>query len=501
MASYPAFIQRHGFERSLEEKSDETLLNILDSALKSCGYDVSMDIQKLILFFTPFSTVTDAVDIIISLESYPMQTPNLERVDDIVSAMRDKVVRKRVADIADKLVQHSLDNKIQTMHPFWYYVASFTYRLSYGKKLNQRSNELFILIRQLLLYGRPLSSESDFIKDSDDTLPRQYGKFTSAKHKQFCSALLAYWNQSKVKNLKKIAEDALDVLAVDYNKLYDVLVKNNSPVLKMQIPQQLLCQDKSIKSQREVMGSQMLNDILKWLNANADVRPKGYVLSDAEVEVKKFFEDVGLDWNRVVKVARKSATNLLRKSEVMMMFYRLIGESVNDDFQDEMYKLYVKNRTEILKLEMPSYDPFCKLVSPPIKTISRARFKIKEDYMKDEKPVEGSVLDWVRCAIVVESDVEMKSFFDLLCDTYKGSLIRMKNKFDPKYEVHGGYRAVMVNLIWTNKNNPQLSMIIEIQLILASYLPIRSKTHLFYKIFRAKSWRAMADDFAKFSDV
>eukprot|EP00483_Globobulimina_turgida_P004849 UN04858 len=224
------------------------------------------------------------------------------------------------------------------------------------------------------------------------------------------------------------------------------------------------------------MGQPMLNDILKWLHANEDIRPKGYVLSDAEDEVREFFEKLGLEWNRVVKVSRKSATNLMRKSEVMMMFYRLIGESLNDEFQETMLNLYIQNRIEILNLEMPSYNPLCKLVSPPIKTISRARFKIKEDYMKDEKPVEGSVLDWVRCAIICENDIEMKSLFDLLCQTYKGYIIRMKNKFDPKYEVHGGYRAVMVNLIWTDKNNPLLKMIIEIQLILTSYLPIRSKT-------------------------
>ena len=376
--------------------------------------------------------------------------------------------------------------------------------MAYGTQtLNKRANEIFIVVRELLTYGRSLNSAEDFIADSNNTLPIKYGQFISHKEKQFTSALLAYWNQSKIKNLKELAEKALDVLAVDYNKLYDVLLENKSPILNLKIPEECLCSDKSIQSQREVMGKEILDELLEWNNLNADVRPKGYVLAEDENKVKEFFVNkMGLnDWERVVKISRKSATNLLRKSEVNMMFYRLVAESMNEDFQSEMYKLYVKNRTKIMNLQMPSYDPLCKLVSPPIKTISRARFKIKEDYMKDEKPVEGSVLDWVRCAIIVESDVEMKSFFDLLCETYKGDIIRMKNKFDPSYEVHGGYRAVMVNLIWTNKDNPKLKMIIEIQLILASYIPIRSKTHLFYKIYRAKSWRAMADDFAKFSDV
>ena len=503
LSSLPPFIKKNGFQRSLDEKSDEILLNILDLALTACNYEITKDIQKLILYFTPFSKISSATDVIISLESYPMKAPNFDRIDDILVILKDKIARKRIADLANDHIEYSLNNKVQRMHPFWYYIASYSYRMAYGtKKLNEQADKIYILVRQLLLYGRPLISDDDFINDSNDTLPIKYGQFKSHKEKQFTCSLLSYWNQSKNKNLKQLAETALNVLAVDYDKLYDILLKNKSPILNLKIPQESLCDDKEITSQREVMGKDVLNDLLTWYNLNENVKPKGYVLSNDEDKVKEFFVNkMGLnDWDRVVKISRKSATNLLRKSEVMMMFYRLIGESLDKDFQNEMNKLYLKNR-EILNLSIPSNDKLCKLVSPPIKTISRARFKIREDYMKDAKPVEGSILDWVRCAIICENDIEMKAFFDLLCKTYKGNIIRMKNKFDTSYKVEGGYRAVMINMIWTNKDNPLLKMIVEIQLILGSYIPIRSKTHLFYKIYRSKSWRAMADDFAKFSDV
>ena len=117
---YPDFIKRNGFERSLDEKSDETLLNILDTTLKACNLEIAGVIQQLILHFTPFSKISDATDVITSLESYPMEVPNLERVDDILVVMKDKVVRKRIADLANSRIQTSLDKKIQTMHPFWY---------------------------------------------------------------------------------------------------------------------------------------------------------------------------------------------------------------------------------------------------------------------------------------------------------------------------------------------------------------------------------------------
>eukprot|EP00484_Ammonia_sp_Unknown_P025066 CAMPEP_0197043750 /NCGR_PEP_ID=MMETSP1384-20130603/19946_1 /TAXON_ID=29189 /ORGANISM="Ammonia sp." /LENGTH=493 /DNA_ID=CAMNT_0042475097 /DNA_START=15 /DNA_END=1496 /DNA_ORIENTATION=- len=492
--AYPQYIQANGFERVLEPNSDEVLLEILESALKSSQQEVPVEIQQIILHFIPFHSVSDAASLIVAIENMPMSPPNFEVLEDVFVIIADKQVLRRVADLLHERVERSLKLKQQTMHPFWYYLASYTYYRAYKSQFKERCKRCFILVRELLIYGRPLESADDFIKDSDSSLPTAYGEFASSKTKHFACALLSHWYQAEEKELKHIAENALNELAKPMEQLYQELKAKNSPILHLELAPECLCADKSIQSNREAMSGIDLN----WYTSSI----KPWVAPEDVAGVQKLFEDMGLNqWDRVQKVALKRGANKLRKAEVMLMFYLLIAESINDDFQQCMLNLYQQNRKN-MDLAMPSFNPLCSLMSPPIKTISRAAFKVKEDYKNQvQRPEEGSVLDWVRCAVVVESDEEMKNFFDLLCKEYSGCMVRMKNKFSPKIEAHFGYRVCMVNLLWTNKENPKLKMIVEVQLILHSYLPIRAKMHLFYKIIRSKNWRAMADDFAKFSDT
>eukprot|EP01083_Nonionella_stella_P019669 54618_1 len=466
------------FLRQIASESDDVLMQILDDALVHNNLEIPSEIQREILHFIPFFQVSDAASLIISLESYPMERPNMERTDIIQNTMKDPTARKRICVRLDTLLSSSISKCQRTMHRWYYYLAAYAYKMEHGTDaLTKRAESIYCVLKPLL--------RIELIAD----------------HKDFVVCLLSYWHQNKEQELKDIAASSLNILGITYQTLYQTLLDEASPILALEIPSECLC-DRSIKSQREVMGIEMRNDLLNWYNAKRDVRPKGYVHAEDEQTVKSFFDGVGLlkHWNEVEKVARitKKKFSLLRKSDVAMVFYKLIAESINDDFQDSMYKLYEKNRVDVLQLEMPPYNPLCQLMSAPIKTISRAKFKIKEDYNRDEEPQAGSILDWVRCAIVVESDTECASLVSLVLETYKGCVVAVKNKFDSNEYPNEDYRAVMISIVWNGDCG--LRMIVEVQIILSSYLPIRRKSHLWYKMHRSRDWRAMAEDFAKFAD-
>jgi len=142
--------------------------------------------------------------------------------------------------------------------------------------------------------------------------------------------------------------------------------------------------------------------------------------------------------------------------------------------------------------------------APPVKGISRGQHKSTKDYTKNPSPREGYILDYLRSAIVVEDVDEMICLFHHIMQSLTGSIIRIKNGFNPLAECSYGYRAVMVNFIYPPGETQSVNgrkMVCEIQIILKDYLIVRKKMHMYYKIARAHEQWAIGRDFSKMWDL
>lgn len=236
----------------------------------------------------------------------------------------------------------------------------------------------------------------------------------------------------------------------------------------------------------------------------------------------------------------------LNKYQTCAVIWQQIAQKLNPIFERVITDIYVQTRTELhlpIKYQYQVDDDnknngsshendnkenngqFCRVskedvMYAPIKTLSRAMFKSTAYLMV---PPIACVLDWVRCAFVVDDDIEMIAIFNKICNVFKGKIMRVKNNFHPKNKsnVNFGYRSIMFNVILdynefydkycaedkeivnekSEISEKYWKQICEIQIILRPYLGVREKMHLYYKIARAKGCQSAAVDFSKFGDL
>eukprot|EP01083_Nonionella_stella_P121716 365808_1 len=189
-------------------------------------------------------------------------------------------------------------------------------------------------------------------------------------------------------------------------------------------------------------------------------------------------------------------------------YIRAIACKINGGFQNVMNELFTLNRTNLkLNLNSGEMDKDLGHSEAAVKSISRVLNK-ESDYEEYEKPSAQYILDWVRCGIVIEDANELLNLYELILERFKGNIIRIKNGFGKDITPSYGYRAILMNLIYEHECG--LQMICEVQLILLSYLKVRKRMHLYYKIarvecdensFDADIGAQLAGDFSKFADM
>ena len=140
---------------------------------------------------------------------------------------------------------------------------------------------------------------------------------------------------------------------------------------------------------------------------------------------------------------------------------------------------------------MLNHESNIGVTSAPIKKLDRSFNKCKRDYSQKNYPRAGYILDYVRCAMIVENVKELESLIKTICSEYGGDVLnvtRMKNRFHRNSESSFGYRSVMLNIIYCDKANPSLyRLICEIQITSIDFLKARKYMHLYYKIIRAEA--------------
>ena len=99
-------------------------------------------------------------------------------------------------------------------------------------------------------------------------------------------------------------------------------------------------------------------------------------------------------------------------------------------------------------------------------------------------------------------DVEMTALYKLIVKRFEKNIFRVKNGFTDLNAANYGYRAILINVICTVKDNGiEFSMIVEIQLILAKYFQVRQSMHLAYQIARADNAETMAKDATRVGEL
>eukprot|EP01084_Bolivina_argentea_P316985 549537_1 len=194
--------------------------------------------------------------------------------------------------------------------------------------------------------------------------------------------------------------------------------------------------------------------------------------------------------------------------ELAMEYLNLIAQRLDPSFQQTMKDLFEANR-KTLNLKYPTGDGTLGVLSGPIKTKARQNIKVTLDYFDKPPPQCMAVLDIVRCAIVCENDIELCSLFELIRSKFKGKILRVKNAFDSVNKGTYGYRAVLINIAYSDNTllPKEYSLICEVQLLLSKYYQTRKLMHLVYGIVRSeeggnaqkrKPYYVLAQDSCKF---
>ena len=142
---------------------------------------------------------------------------------------------------------------------------------------------------------------------------------------------------------------------------------------------------------------------------------------------------------------------VLSSDDLAMSLLNMVAAKVDASFQSRMHELFDRNRAN---LKLPRGDGIededIGVHSGPLKTKSRQNVKIRLKYFKHPPPQCMAVTDIVRCGIVCESDGELCSLFQLICEQFPGKMLRVKNAFDApeKGNDSWGYRAVLMNIIY-----------------------------------------------------
>eukprot|EP01084_Bolivina_argentea_P140557 247056_1 len=323
---------------------------------------------------------------------------------------------------------------------------------------------------------------------------RNGGKMDSTT-KHFIKYLLCYANPKHYDEILNTAKRIMHILSKPLIEEYKKLQNNNSPILTLKLDEKKYGLQSNITSNHGLLEKHCYD----WYTyRKALFYPKDLkYLSEQWIENGLKIKNEEKEFAQIRRngiVENNKNVSFTSCDEVAIEFVNFIANTLDENFQQMMKNLFKENR-EKLNLKYPiTYTGHNDLghLPGPIKTKSRQQIKVKLDYFDRPNPKIMSVLDIVRCAIVCETDHELCSLFQLICDKFCGKILRVKNAFNDVNKGTYGYRAILINVAFPTGNN-QYEMITEIQLILQKYFHVRKNMHLGYGIVRSEEGGGKAD--------
>lgn len=411
------------------------------------------------------------------LDTRPTEAPHHPRFQ-FINFKHILIENKGVQAKLITLVQNSVLDRVAYVHVMWSYVCS-TSLPKQSKTRVDLSNRINQTVRNLMQEKR-----GDFTKEEKEFIkiclafcyPTRYGELFDA--------------------LQTTAREVLEEIQQPLLDSYREMTQRGSELLSFHKNISQSYFDKTIKRQQQLWSPQMLKECLQWYEKSEMSNQSNHLIA------KQWYQRYRFDWGRIQRLRMKGGE--YHGGRITLNVFKSIARELQTPFQSLMADLGVQNRKAMGR---PARSQFKEVGAraPDPKSISRAQHKAFKDYKNEPLPREGSILDYLRCAVVVEDEPEFLSLFWLIMNKFKGRVIRVKNGFDPEAECNYGYRAAMINLIFEHPDPVMVQngriMISEVQIILRDYLRVRKKMHLYYKVVRAHEQWAIGRDFCKRWDL
>ena len=285
------------------------------------------------------------------------------------------------------------------------------------------------------------------------------------------------------------------LMSVPVSQSFTDALKNEIPV---EIPSTMLLQQNS----QAVSGSP------PWLNASDDDIDLDGDLAGAfklTLQPSGVLQSVGDFCNLVQRGAHsmfvsQHPKHFNRQANTLDFWLSLLTmstvkhhETLDDEVQEYMSTLPKRFLKDNITQNLVHYK------RAPLKRYERIRQKALEYIveLKSKRTVGGMVnavgrvIDIIRCSFVVPTADEMMQLYSFFCAaTLQGDgiqALRCKNEHNPNaHSTGGGYRDMKFNLLYQSKKIQGKTgrTIIEVQIILQSFLEVKKKMHAVYRIDR-----------------
>lgn len=133
----------------------------------------------------------------------------------------------------------------------------------------------------------------------------------------------------------------------------------------------------------------------------------------------------------------------------------------------------------------------CKVQRGPLKTIERCLIKTETDYAQCEFPKTAKVLDIVRCSIKFDKSKDLLNGLQHIIDTIESQttgfkmIARIKNTFSSLSMDCPSYADIKINAVFEYNG---YCMLVEVQLMLSSFLKFKKRNHSLYSVSRKKEF-------------
>jgi len=195
--------------------------------------------------------------------------------------------------------------------------------------------------------------------------------------------------------------------------------------------------------------------------------------------------------NDVCMVRRHPRLN----EEVFVTQLHVRAQAMNWEFQDKVKTILLSRTSPGQNSKLPFSCVFSDgsvssviFMSAEPKSWGRMREKLAEyEYTAEVTwPLVGSILDPVRCGIIVQNTSHILEVLSWFQDPDCGlKVVKIKNRYSAKADIIDGYRDLTVNVLY--KGSANLSIIGEIQLHVEDFWRLKKMMHTLYKIKRAKN--------------
>jgi hypothetical protein len=255
-------------------------------------------------------------------------------------------------------------------------------------------------------------------------------------------------------------------------------------------------------------NSQAVSGSPPWLNTNGDdTHPDGDLAGAFKLTLKPsgVLESVNDFCNLIQRgansmFASQHPKNFNRQASILNFWLSLLTmstvkhhETLNDEVQEYMSTLPKRFMKDNITQKLVYYK------RAPLKRYERIRQKALEYFfeLKLKRTVGGManavgrVVDIIRCSFVVPTAYEMMQLYNFFCAATLQEdgvqALRCKNEHNPNaHSTGGGYRDMKFNLLYQSKKIQGKTgrTIIEVQIILKSFLEVKKKMHAVYRIDR-----------------